>query len=145
MSNDQFRKVNFTLRKFRKEIFFMVRNLATSHHEDPPCENFARWINSWCENMALRIMSNSPCENFAMCLLHCEIPLNPLICFSSMQNFLFWVLDMIRIKLYGFFFHSSFWARKRIKIMVGIILVYLSDHFLIMIEKMDLFCSYIVY
>ena len=28
MSNDQ----------FRKEIFFMVRNLATSHHEEPPCE-----------------------------------------------------------------------------------------------------------
>ena len=25
-------------RKFRKEIFFMVRNLAISHHEDPPCE-----------------------------------------------------------------------------------------------------------
>ena len=29
--------------------------------------------------------------------------------------------------------------------MVEVILVYLSDHFLIMIEKMDLFCSYIVY
>ena len=38
MSNDQFRKVNFSLRKFRKEIFFMVRNLATSDHEEPPCE-----------------------------------------------------------------------------------------------------------
>nr|CAN76161.1 hypothetical protein VITISV_012004 [Vitis vinifera] len=23
---------------FRKEIFFMVRNLAISHHEEPPCE-----------------------------------------------------------------------------------------------------------
>ena len=38
MSNDQFRKVNFSLRKFRKEIFFMVQNLATSHHEEPPCK-----------------------------------------------------------------------------------------------------------
>ena len=38
MSNDQFRKVNFSLRKFRKEIFFMMRNFAISHHEDPPCE-----------------------------------------------------------------------------------------------------------
>ena len=44
MSNDQFRKVNFTLRKFRKEIFLMVRNLAISHHEEIPYENFARWI-----------------------------------------------------------------------------------------------------
>ena len=24
--------------QFRKEIFLMVRNLAISHHEDPPCE-----------------------------------------------------------------------------------------------------------
>ena len=34
----QFRKVNFTFPKFRKGIFFMVRNLAISHHEEPPCE-----------------------------------------------------------------------------------------------------------
>ena len=33
MPNDQFRKVNFTLRKFRKEIFFMVRNFAISQCE----------------------------------------------------------------------------------------------------------------
>ena len=49
MSNDQFRKVNFTLRKFRKEIFLMVRNLAISHHEEIPCENFARRIQAPCE------------------------------------------------------------------------------------------------
>ena len=49
--------------------------------------NLARWIYSWCENMALRIMSNSPCENFAMCLLHCEIPLNPLFLHARTTDF----------------------------------------------------------
>ena len=38
LPNDQFRKVNFTLPKFRKGIFFMVRNLAISHHEETTCE-----------------------------------------------------------------------------------------------------------
>ena len=33
-----------TLRKFRKGIFFMVRNFAISHHEETHCENFARRI-----------------------------------------------------------------------------------------------------
>ena len=33
MPNDQFRKVNFTLRKFRNVIFFMVRNFAISQGE----------------------------------------------------------------------------------------------------------------
>ena len=64
MSNDQFRKVNFSLRKFRKEIFFMVQNLATSHHEEPPCENFTRWIQA-----------------------HCEIPLNPLFLHARTIDF----------------------------------------------------------
>ena len=53
MSNDQFRKVNFSL-----------RNLATSHHEEPPCENFARWIQA-----------------------HCEIPLNPLFLHARTTDF----------------------------------------------------------
>nr|CAN83850.1 hypothetical protein VITISV_008562 [Vitis vinifera] len=39
-----FRKVKFTLRKFRKEIFFMVRNLAISHHEESTLRNLARRI-----------------------------------------------------------------------------------------------------
>ena len=30
--------------QFRKEIFLMVRNLAISHHEEIPCESFARRI-----------------------------------------------------------------------------------------------------
>ena len=51
------------------------------------CENFARWINSWCENMALRIMSNSHCENFAMWNSHCEIPLNPLFLHARTTDF----------------------------------------------------------
>ena len=37
--------------------------------------------------MALRIMSNSHCENFAMCLLHCEIPLNPLFLHARTIDF----------------------------------------------------------
>ena len=54
MSNGQFRKVNFTLRKFRNGIFFMVRNFAISHHEEPHCENFARGFSSWCEILPFR-------------------------------------------------------------------------------------------
>ena len=42
MSNDQFRNVKFTLRKFRKEIFFMVRNFATSHHERNTLRKFRK-------------------------------------------------------------------------------------------------------
>lgn len=34
------------------------------------------------------------------------------IFFSSMQNFLFWILDMSRIKLYGFFFPFQFLGKK---------------------------------
>ena len=57
MSNDQFRNVNFTLRKFRKEIFFMVRNFAISQCEfhiakisqgelthDAKIWHFASWV-----------------------------------------------------------------------------------------------------
>ena len=57
MPNDQFRKVNFTLRKFRKEIFFMVRNFAISQCEfhiakisqgelthDAKIWHFASWV-----------------------------------------------------------------------------------------------------
>ena len=44
---------------FRKEIFFMVRNLAISHHEDPPCE-ISQGGFSPCEIWTLHL---SPCEN----------------------------------------------------------------------------------
>ena len=44
-----FRKVNSTLRNFSKEICFMVRNLAISHHEEPPCEIWTLHL-SPCEN-----------------------------------------------------------------------------------------------
>ena len=64
MPNDQFGKVNFTLRKFLKEIFLMVRNLAISHHEEIPCENFARRIQA-----------------------PCKIPLNPLFLHARTTDF----------------------------------------------------------
>ena len=44
---------------FRKEIFFMVRNLAISHHEDPPCEILQGGF-SPCEIWTLHL---SPFEN----------------------------------------------------------------------------------
>ena len=56
LPNDQFRKVNFTLPKFRKGIFLMVRNLAISHHD---CE-ISQGGFSPCEIWTLDL---SPCEN----------------------------------------------------------------------------------
>ena len=50
--------------QFRKEIFLMVRNLAISHHEEIPCENFARRIQA-----------------------PCEIPLNPLFLHARTTDF----------------------------------------------------------
>ena len=44
---------------FRKEIFFMVRNLAISHHEDVPCE-ISQGGFSTCEIWTLHL---SPFEN----------------------------------------------------------------------------------
>ena len=70
---------NFTGLNFKWKHEHKQRDSHFARQGKVPCQNaiFARWIYSWCENMALRIMSNS----------HCEIPLNPLFLHARTTDF----------------------------------------------------------
>ena len=87
MSNDQFHKVNFTLRKFRKEIFFMVRNFAILHHEDPPCENFASGFRHLAKFLWI------PCFETLLMLFHCRFSKIFCLIFSFVNTYFTLVIN----------------------------------------------------
>ena len=87
MSNDQ----------FRKEIFFMVRNFAISHHEDPPCENFASGFRHLAKFLWI------PCFESLLMLFHCRFSKIFCLIFSFVNTYFTLVINQWK----GCFCNSS--------------------------------------
>ncbi len=92
---------------FRKEIFFMVRNLAISHHEEPPCE-ISQGGFSPCEIWTLHLspFENAfeiPCFETLLMIFHCRFSKIFCLTFSFVNTYFTLVINQWK----GCFCNSS--------------------------------------